>query len=915
MSARNLDKLFKPRRIALLGLREEPRSLGLGVLHNLLDAGLNGAVYPICAELESVRGVPTYPTLADLPHAPDLAVICNPAIMVPQVVEACGVAGVGGVAILSGGFHETGAAGRLLEQRVADVARRFTSMRVIGPNSLGIIAPRLGLNASHAVAMPKTGRMAFISQSRALCNSVLDWAAEEGIGFSYFVSVGNMLDVGYGDLIDYFASDSETHGIIVYMQSVGDARTFMSAARAFARIKPIVVYKAGRYAPTAHAQDSNTGALIASDAVYEAAFQRAGVVRVAELDDVFDVAELLASQRLPQGARLAIVGNAGGPALIATDALLARGGKLAQLEETTLKRLDAVLPPVWPRNNPVDLFDGAPPERYARVLPAVLEDPNVDAVLVIYAVQVGNDPTATAAALVEAVGGSSKPVLAAWMGGAAVREGTRLLNATGIPTHGTPEQAVRAFMHLVAYAGNLQTLYETPRDLPLHFELNRRRLRKKLQRLLEGTGDCLTECQAKTFLKAYGIPVYASLVANCAEEATELAARIGYPVALKLLSPQLLRSLGAQGIATELRGPDAVIDAYERIAHAVRYHAVDPARLGVTVQKMVHPEHGLELILGAKKDPTFGPVIVIGMGGVAGGVFRDHALGLPPLNERLVRRMLESLRSWPMLQGLNGRPAVHVERLIETVIRFSQLIADYPEILEFDVHPLLATAEEVVALDAAVTLDTPVARQPSLPYHHLSIRPYPEEYVRRTALGDDTQVTLRPIRPEDEPLWHRLVAQSSPESIRFRFRVLFRRTTHQMAVEHCVIDYEREIAIVAETTIRGERELIGVGRLVADVSHETAEYAVLVPDPWQGRGLGNVLLDYTLELARRWGIRRVVAETDPENTRMLSALRKRGFAAQVRRDEEVVLLEKFLDGAPYAGSAERGATPAAREPM
>jgi len=893
MSVRNLDKIFRPRRIALIGTSGESAGLGLSVLRNLLGAGFQGVIYVIDPDRESIEGVPTYPSLSSLPRLPDLAVICSAAQSVPDIVQACGEAGVRGLAILSGGFRETGEAGKALEARIKSVAETFDHMRILGPNSLGIIAPRYGLNASHAVALPKPGRLAFISESRALCNSVMDWAAEEGIGFSCFVSIGNMLDVGFGDLIDYFGNDPDTHAIILYVQSIEHARSFMSAARAFARAKPIVVYKAGRFAESAQVAASHTGAMVAEDAVYAAAFERAGVVRVTDLDDIFDVADLLASQRLPKGPRLAILSNAGGPAIIATDALLNREGVLASLGAETRARLDEVLPPVGAHVNPVDLLDGAPPERFAQALPIVLDDKGVDAALVIFATQAGSDPCATAEQVAEVSRRARKPVLAAWMGGGQVREGIKILNAAGLPTHRTPEQAVRAFMHLVSYARNLVTLYETPREFPVSFNLNRRNLRKRLLPLLrDQTDQCLSESQAKAFLKAYEIPVCDSCMARTREEAVAVAERMGYPVVLKVSSPRILHKVDVGGVALDLAGPEQVRGAYDRILKAARERQPDAPVQGVTVQRMVSVTHGLELILGAKKDPTFGAVVMVGMGGVATGVYRDSAIGLPPLNERRVRRMLESLQFWPILQGYRGQPAVNLDRLIEVIIRFSLLIADYPEIKEFDVNPLLVAGQDVVALDAAVILDDRPFRRGADPYPHLAIRPYPEEYVRHAALSDGTRVTLRSVRAEDEPLWHKLIGKSSPESIRFRFRSLFKQATHKMAIEHCVIDHERAISIVAETEINGERELVGVAQLVADVDHETAEYAVLVPDPWQNKKLGGMLLDYCLELAAGWGIQRVVAETDPENVRMLDAFHKRGFQAEIRREEEVVVLER-----------------------
>ncbi len=893
MSIRNLEKIFKPRRVVLIGIDDGPADTGKRVLSNLLGGGFSGIVYPVSFNVESVGGVPTYPDLASLPKTPDLAVICAPARDVPRVVQECGAAGIMGVVILSSGFSEADAPGRALEEQIAEAARRFEHMRIIGPNSLGIIVPEIGLNASQAVATAKPGHLAFISQSHSLSNAVLDWASDAGIGFSLFASLGNNLDVDYGDLIDYLRTDPNTKAIILYIQSIRHARRFMSAARSFACSKPIVAYKSGRFEGSARAALSHTGTIAGEDAVYSAVFERAGVVRVSELDDIFDVAEILASQRLPEGSRLAIIGNAGGPAIIAADALLSHRGHLAGLSDETVARLNQVLPENWSHGNPVDLLDAAGAERFAAALDIVQQDPGIDAILVICASQPGVDSRTVAEVVVQAAEHGRKPLFAAWMGGARARKDIRYLNHAGVPAHATPEQAIRGFLHLVTYARNLESLYETPRELPIRFTMHRKKISKRFHACMRQRGS-LSENEAKHLLKAYDIPVCDTFIAHSADEAVTAAGQIGYPVVLKLRSPEILHKIDIGGVALDLKDAHAVRDAYETMLQRVRGHKLAGRVDGVTLQRMMCPKDGLEMILGASKDPTFGPVIMVGLGGVATEVYSDHALGLPPLNERLARNMVEALRCRPILEGYRGRPAVNIDHLIEVMIRFSCLIADYPEIREFDVNPLLATPEGVVALDAAAVLDTDACQDSCEPYEHLAIRPYPEQYMRRPRLRDGTQVTLRPIRPEDEPLWRELIASSSPESIRFRFRSLFKQTSHQLAVKHCVIDYERELALVVETRVGNERRLIGVAQLITDLNHETAEYAVIVPDPWQGKGVGALLLDYCLELAARWGIAEVVAETDPENMRMLSLFYKRGFDSVIRREDEVVFLRKHL---------------------
>ncbi|HSA80470.1 MAG TPA: bifunctional acetate--CoA ligase family protein/GNAT family N-acetyltransferase [Geminicoccaceae bacterium] len=895
MSLRNLDKIFEPRRIALIGAHDDPAGSGLILLKNLLEGDFQGVVYPVDQHHEAIRGIATFPDLRSLPQTPDLALICSRAEDVPARVQECAEAGIRGLVIFSSGFRESDPAGAALQDQIGEIAGRFDDLRIIGPNSLGVIAPRFRLNASQVVTQPLPGHLAFICQSRALCNAIVDWATEQGIGFSLFVSIGNMVDVGFGDLIDYLNRDPHTRAIVLYVHSIEHARRFMSAARAFSRVKPIVAYKAGRFVESAEAAASHTGAMVAKDAVYDAAFERAGVVRVTELDDVFDVAELLASRRLPRGPRLAILSNAGGPAVIATDALLARGGVLPQLTPESIAELKVVLAPAAAPVNPIDLLDDAPAERFAEATKVCLGDRQVDAALVIFAVQGATDPLATAKAVADVAERSDKPVLAAWMGGEKIRTGVRRLNDAGVATHATPEQAVRAFMHLVAYARNLERLYETPRDLPVRFRLNRHKLRRRLRSLLRAkTSPVLTEDQARGLLKAYEIPFVEGASARSARKAVQIADRIGYPVALKILSPQILHKLDVGGVALDLADAGQVGAAFERMMETIGQRRSTIEIKGVSVQRMMRARDGIELILGAKKDPTFGAVLMVGSGGVTTDVAQDRALGLPPLDERATRAMLESLRAWPILQGYRGRPAVDVDRLVEVVMRFSLLITDYPEIREFEINPLLVTPRDVIALDAAVLLDRSVTAPLRDPHPHLAIRPYPEESVRRARLKDGTSVTLRAVRAEDEHRWHSLIASSSPESIRFRFRSMFKTSTHKMAVEHCFIDYDREIGLVAEMSEDAEIHLIGVAHLFADPNHDTAEFSVMVADAWQGRGLGGLLLDHCLELANRWGFRSVVAETDPDNRAMLAVFRSRGFAAQVRREHDVVYLTKSM---------------------
>lgn len=897
MSILNLDRIFKPQRIAVIGATDKPNTVGYALLRNLISAGFQGVVYPVNPKRESVQGIQAYPSVESLPRVPDLAIIATPAAGVPELVRECGRAGILGVIIISAGFREVGAHGRDLEAELRAAWEEFPGMRIIGPNCLGIIVPHSKLNASFAAGNPREGHIGFVSQSGALCTSVLDWAIAEGIGFSHFVSLGNAMDVGFGDLIDYFAEDKHNHSAIMYIESLGDARSFMSAARGYARNRPIVAYKAGRFAESAKAAASHTGAMAGEDNVFDAAFQRAGIVRVFDIADIFDCAELLGRRKQVRGPNLAIVTNAGGPGVMATDMLLSLNGQLAELHPSTIEALDAVLPPAWSHGNPVDVLGDSGPERFAEAAKLALHDTGVDAVLAILAPQAVTDPTKTAQALAALTSDAKKPVLAAWMGGNMMAGGIQLLNQAGVPTYSTPEAGVRAFMNLYSYGRNQEILHETPRDIPMDFALDRRRLRDLFDIILMDGEEILTETVSKALLEAYEIPVTRPVAARSADEAADAARRVGFPVVLKVLSPQITHKTDVGGVVLNLKSESEVREAFDQIVQRAKSARPEADVQGVTVQAMVKSKDGYELILGAKKDPTFGAVIMVGTGGVAAEVFKDKALGLPPLNESLARRMLESLKSYPLLSGYRGRPGVNMDRLIETLMRFSYLIADYPEIKEIDINPLVATPEGVIALDARVVIDRDLVGKAVGRHSHLAISPYPDEWTRRIKLKDGTPVLLRPIKPEDEPLWHDMLAKASQESLRFRFRHLFKGTTHEMAARYCFIDYDREMAIIAEVESDENREMIGVGRMVADPDMVSAEYAAFVVDEWQGKGLGGQFTTYIEEIARSWGVKRLVAETTPDNAAMQATFRKYGFDLEPRIEDDVVLAVKDLRAA------------------
>jgi acetyltransferase len=883
---RSLDPLFRPRSVAVLGASATPGSVGSLLIRNLLAHPFGGVVYPVNPKRPHVHGVHCYPGLAALPGPVDLAVIATPAPTVPAAVEECVAHGVKGGIIISAGFSERGAEGRAREEQVRRTARG--RMRLIGPTSLGVLHPPSGLNASFAVAMPRPGHLALLSQSGGVCASVLDWARDARVGFSGFVSVGTMIDVDFADLIDYFADDPQTRSIILYMESLGDVRKLLSAARAVARTKPVIVVKAGRHEAGARAAASHTGALAGADAVFTAAFRRAGVLRVTAIPDLFNMAEILAMQPPPQGPALAVVSNAGGPAVMAADALLLEGGQLAPLTDDTRAALGKFLPPFGSHANPVNILSDATPERYRQAVEVCARDPTVQGVLVLLTPQALTDPTETARQLVPLARLPGKPILASWMGGADIRRGREILNEAGVPTFFSPEAAVRAFLHMVQYHRSQELLYETPEALPEDGAPDQARVRIALAAARAAGRTLLTEVEAREVLAAYGIPVTPAVPCRTADAAVTAARQLGYPVVLKLLSPTITHKTDVGGVQRNLPDDAAVRAAFAAIQANVAGRG--PAAFdGVTVQPMVRDD-GYELIVGSAIDRQFGPVVLFGAGGVTAEVFQDRALTLPPLTRTLARRLMERTKIYQALQGGRGRMAVNLQALEALLVRFSQLAADFLEIAEIDVNPLLAGPGEIVALDVRVLLapaDLPEDQRP-----RLAILPYPNQHTAPYRLRDGAEVVVRAIRPEDEPLVLALFASFSERTIRLRFFSMVRTLTHDALIRLCHLDYNREMALVAALRDGGREQLLGVSRYYLDPETGGAEFALVVGDPWQGRGLGGHLLRRLIEVARQGGVRRLTGQVLSENTPMLRLARALGFA--VRPSSERAVSEVVL---------------------
>jgi acetyltransferase len=882
-----LDALFLPDSVAVIGATERPGSVGRTVLENLRHPSFQGQVYAVNSRHSEICGLKAYASIGEVPAKVDLAVVATPAPTVPGIVGECVDAGVKSAVVISAGFRERGVGGVELERQIQEQLHRG-AMRLIGPNCLGIMNPLVGLNATFAKDAPRPGNVAFLSQSGALLTAILDWAQVEQVGFSAIVSTGSMLDVGWGDLIYHFGDDPHTDSILLYMESVGDARSFLSAAREVALRKPVIVIKAGRSEAASRAAASHTGALTGSDEVLDAAFRRSGVLRVLAIADLFYMAEVLSKQPRPKGPRLMILTNAGGPAVLATDVLIANGGQLAVPTEKTLQALDGFLPPHWSHSNPIDILGDADSERYAKALEIAANDPNSDGLLVILAPQGMTDPAAVAEGLKPYAKSSGKPVLTSWMGGFSTASGEAILNTAGIPTFPFPDTAARAFAYMWRYSDNLRGLYETP-TLAEGWEVDPRSRGQAENIIAAARGQgrvLLNEFESKQILSHYGIPTVETQIARTEDAAVLCARTLGYPIVLKVFSETITHKTDVGGVKLNLEDEPSLRSAFQAIKSSVAKIVGPDHFSGVTVQPMVRLE-GYELILGSSVDPQFGPVILFGSGGPLVEVYRDHALALPPLNTTLAQRMMEQTRIFTALKGVRGRKPIDISALEGLLVRFSQLVVEQPWISEIDINPLLASPERLLALDARMVLHAAGTDPDHLP--RPAIRPYPSRYVCSWVMKNGTEVTLRPIRPEDEPLmvnFHGTLSDRSVYSRYFYSLSLSSRVAHDRLVRICFVDYDREMAIVADRrdAKTGQHRILGVGRLVKSHAKNEGEVAVLVSDEYQHQGLGTELFRRVIQIARDEKLDRVDAEILPDNLAMKKIARKLGFRSQAAGD-------------------------------
>ncbi|MCB9080661.1 MAG: bifunctional acetate--CoA ligase family protein/GNAT family N-acetyltransferase [Lewinellaceae bacterium] len=870
-----LEKILKPRSVAVIGASDRSGSLGQLVMANLVAGGFTGKIYPINLRHAMVQNVPAYRQVSKIPEPVDLAILCTRRETIPGLVEECGQAGIGGILLMGAGFGENDPQAVAL---VRKLCRKY-GMRLLGPQSLGVINTHHHLNVSALSVSAIPGNLALISRSGPLLNAMLDWAQEQQIGFSHVISIGGMADIDFADLIDYLGADSRTASMLIYLENLPNARRFMSASRSFSRNKPIIVLKAGR-------QDggergtivSHTEALVGGDAVYDAAFRRAGIIRVDTIAQLFNMAQATAWQPRPQGKHLAVITNTGAPGLLAADYLFRNGGQLAPLTEATYTQLRETLPEDWPATNPVHVGNTANADTYSAAIRICLQDSTVDGLMVIFSPLEGVDHVALAEAIGKAIRYANKPVLAVWMGEGSVAAGRAVLEKHRVPHYRYPESAVDVFLRMYRYGRDIQLIFETPATIPQDFQPDAVRARQLIDRVLAAGRATLFDHEARELVRCYGIPALENFLCHSPAEAIMHAQRIGFPVVMKVVSPEVIHKTDAGGILLNLRTAEEVGEAYDRLLRNVQQNVPHAKVLGVTVERMVRK--GFELLLGARFDPVFGPVVVFGRGGIAVEVYKDFRMGLPPLNMALAQRIIEGTQIYPLLQGYRGQAGVDLNALAFWLYKFSYLLVDFPELHSIDINPFNLDEQEGMALDVQVVLNPQQKGNSGKPYQHLIISPYPgEQYSKTVTLKDGTSVWLRPIRPEDEPAMEAMLKHVSSNSLYMRFFGYIPKVTHTWLTRFTHIDYDREIAIIAEVeAVKGQRrEMIGVVRIIEDAWRESAEYSILVADHWHGKGIGNLLTDHILDIARKRDIPKIVASVLPHNTPMVHMFERRGF--------------------------------------
>jgi len=869
-----LTPLFEPASVAIVGASETGGKVGATLISNMLAAGFKGPLFAVNPKYSSVRGVPCYASIDRLPQPVDLAVIATPARTVPEVIDQCGRAGVRAAVVITAGFSEAGPEGRVLERAVLDNARR-RRLRLLGPNCLGIMRPEIGLNATFARGTALAGSLGLVSQSGAVCAAMLDWAAPNKVGFSSVVSLGGSTDIDFGEIIDYLATDPKTEHILLYIEGIRDARRFISSLRAAARVKPVIVMKVGRHPAGSRAAVSHTGAIVGTDDVFDAAVKRAGVVRVSSIGQLVAAAQALASRVRPQGDRLAVITNGGGPGVMAADRAADFGLALAELSAATVEALRRVLPSNWSHGNPVDLIGDAGAERYRAAVAACLADEGVDGVLTILTPQAMTDADEIARVVAETARGAAKPLIACWMGEASVAAARKFLQEASIPVFRTPDPAVEMFAHLAAFYRNQRLLLQTPGPLAHQVAPDRRGAVFVIESVLAQGRKLLSETESKAVLAAFRIPIARTVLAHSANEAMLMAQEIGFPVAMKIDSPDITHKSDVGGVRLNVASAEAVFAAYQEMLAAVGKRSPSARLAGVTVEPMIARPHGRELMIGVMRDSVFGPAITFGTGGTAVEILRDRAVALPPLNAFLAADMIRSTRVHRLLGAFRNLPPANMQALEAVLLSVSEMVCELPWIDELDINPLIVDEDGAVAVDARIAVrDLPPMRNR---YAHMAIHPYPADMTSVLHLADGSPVTLRAIRPEDADMEQEFVRNLSQNSRYFRFMNTVRELTPAMLIRFTQIDYDREMAFVAVREESGRETEIGVARYVTNPDAETCEFALVVADPWQCKGLGRRMLERLIEVARWRKLRTMEGHILAGNQPMLGLCKKLGF--------------------------------------
>jgi acetyltransferase len=893
MGRHYLKHLFTPASIAVFGASELPESVGGRVFRNLLASGFAGPVVPINPKYQEIEGRACHASLETVTERIDLAVIATPASTVPALIRNCGEHQIPAAIVLSAGFGELEGVGKQLEHQLLEEAKRH-HIRILGPNCLGLMRPSIGLNATFSNNVAQPGSLALISQSGALCTAILDWAGAHQIGFSCMASVGDAADVEFGDILDYLATDPETRSILMYVEGIRDARRFMSGLRAAARMKPVIVIKSGRHAEGSRAAMSHTGSLVGSDDVFDAALQRAGVVRANTIEQLFAAAQLLSNHPKVRGSnRLAIITNAGGPGVMATDCAVEQHVKIAQLSPATIEHLDTVLPKHWSRNNPVDILGDATPERYEAAVGACLADDQIDGLLVMLTPQAMTDPTGAADAVIRAAEGVKKPLLTCWLGETQVRAGREVFSARKIPTFINPESALEAFGFLTQFRRNQDMLMQAPGPLAELDSPDVEGARLIIEGALSEKRSLLSGMETRALLRAFNIPMLPAMIARSPNEALAAAEYLGFPVALKIMSPDITHKSDVGGVRLNINRAQAVRHVYNEMMEQVQAAAPNARLEGVSIEKMYRSASGREVLVGVIDDPVFGPVISFGAGGTAVEIMRDRAIALPPLNDHIARSLIKQTQISKMLKAFRGQPPVNMEALVQVLLRVSEMVCELPQIKEMDINPLTVDETGAFALDARIVIQyQPPGQQP---YDHMAIHPYPSHLIQHWQMPDGTDVLIRPIRPEDAEMEQEFVRKLSPESKYFRFMESIHELPQELLVRFTQLDYSRDLAFIATTKRDGQEVELGVARYMTNPDAESGEIGMVVADEWQNKGIGTKLMSCIIEAARERGFSMLEGDVLANNPKMLHLMSKLGFIQRGKPGEPgMVVVSKPL---------------------